>query len=129
MSFASHGERSTLPGRERELLILRTAYRCNCLYEWQQHLTIARQNGVHDDEIERISLQSFARWSEKDRLLLRAVDEMCELFEVSSPTWDELTRYWNQRSMMDIVFIVGLYVQTAIALKSLGVQIELSFDR
>src|ERR687896_1825044 len=45
----------SLPGRDRELLILRTAWHCKAEYEWGQHVLIGRATGISDDEIERIS--------------------------------------------------------------------------
>jgi alkylhydroperoxidase family enzyme len=41
-----------IPARERELIILRTGWLCRAEYEWGQHVLIARQAGVTDDEIE-----------------------------------------------------------------------------
>ena len=37
----------TLPPRDRELLILRTGWRCRAPYEWGQHVVIARAVGHH----------------------------------------------------------------------------------
>src|SRR6202012_6202909 len=42
---------STLPPRIRELAILRVAHRRDCEYEWTQHVALARQAGLNDDEI------------------------------------------------------------------------------
>src|SRR6058998_4418370 len=38
--------KSTLPARERELLILRTGWLCRSEYEWGQHVIIAKGCGV-----------------------------------------------------------------------------------
>ena len=46
--------KSTLPDRERELLILRIAWRCRAEYEWGQHVVITRRCGVDDAEMARI---------------------------------------------------------------------------
>ena len=40
------GPTSTLPPRDRELLILRTAWLCRAEYEWAQHLHIGRKAGL-----------------------------------------------------------------------------------
>src|SRR5262245_38631090 len=54
--FASHvlGS-STLAPRDREILILRTGYRCKSEYEWGQHARIGRMVGLTDDELRRIA--------------------------------------------------------------------------
>jgi len=46
MVFANHIlGKSTLPVRERELLILRIGHLCRSGYEWGQHVRIAREAG------------------------------------------------------------------------------------
>ena len=52
MVFANHVlGKSTLDPKERELIILRIGFLCNAGYEWGQHVVIARQVGLTDDEI------------------------------------------------------------------------------
>ena len=48
--------KSTLPPREREIVILRTGFLCSSGYEWTQHVPIGQRAGLTDDEIERIKL-------------------------------------------------------------------------
>ncbi|MGH9112173.1 MAG: carboxymuconolactone decarboxylase family protein, partial [Acidimicrobiales bacterium] len=43
-----------LPDRDRELLILRTAWHCRSDYEWAQHARIAAAAGLTAAEIERV---------------------------------------------------------------------------
>src|ERR1700752_2910396 len=55
MVFANHVlGKSTLPAREREIVILRIGYLCRSGYEWGQHVVIARRSGLDDDDIRRI---------------------------------------------------------------------------
>ena len=69
--------KSTLPPREREIVILRTGFLCRSGYEWTQHVPIGRRAGLTDDEIARIKLGADAPgWSEPDRALLRAIDDL-----------------------------------------------------
>ena len=42
------GRKSTLPPREREIVILRTGLLCRSGYEWTQHVPIARRAGLTD---------------------------------------------------------------------------------
>ena len=44
-----------LPARDRELLILRSAWRCAPSYEWGQHVRPAKQAGLSAEEIDRIA--------------------------------------------------------------------------
>jgi 4-carboxymuconolactone decarboxylase len=121
---------STLPARERELIILRTGYLCASGYEWAQHVAIARRASVTDDEIARIAEGPDAKgWSADDSLLLEATDELVGDKFISGPTWEALTARWNDKQLMDIVFTVGQYTLVSMALNSFGVQIEDDVER
>jgi alkylhydroperoxidase family enzyme len=115
--------RSTLPPRERELVILRIGWLCQAGYEWGQHVVIARQSGLRDDEIERIPDGPDAPgWSERDRTLLRATDELHGDAFVSDATWQALSRELTTEQVLDLIFAVGQYQLVSMALNSLGVQ-------
>ena len=117
--------KTTLPARERELLILRTGLRCGSDYEWGQHVRIAREAGLTDAEIDRVGAGPAAEaWSRADRALLQAADELHDDQLVADATWDELSLDWDTEQLMDIVFTVGIYTQIAMALRSFGVQRE-----
>ena len=124
--FANHVlNGSTLPARERELVILRTGYACRSGYEWAQHAAIGRQAGLTDEEMTRIIDGPDAPgWSTADQLLLRATDELVNDHFVSEPTWSALAEQWNEQQLMDLVFAVGQYTLVSMALNSFGVQLE-----
>ncbi len=121
---------STLPARERELIILRTGYLCGSGYEWAQHVAIARRSGVSDAEIEHlVEGPDATNWNADDRLLLQAADELVSDKFISGPTWEALAGRWNQQQLMDIVFTVGQYTLVSMALNTFGVQIEEGTDK
>jgi alkylhydroperoxidase family enzyme len=117
--------KSTLGAREREIVILRTGWNCRAEYEWAQHVVIAKQSGVTDEEIERIAEgPDAAGWDGRDRALLRAADELHGDFFVSDATWQALSSHYDTQALMDLVFAVGQYTLVSMALNSLGVQLE-----
>lgn len=122
--FANHVlGKSTLPPRERELLILRIGWLCQAGYEWGQHVLIGREAGLADEEIQRIKAGPDAEgWSQQDRLLLQAVDELHADAHISDPVWKALAASWSTQQLMDIVFTVGQYNLVSMALNSFGVQ-------
>jgi alkylhydroperoxidase family enzyme len=66
-----------LPERDRELLVLRTAWNCRSEYEWGQHVAVAKKVGLTDAEIERIPQGPEASgWAAGEATLLRAADEL-----------------------------------------------------
>src|SRR5688572_23967666 len=53
--FGNHVlSKSSLPARERELVILRTGHLCNSPYEFHQHTRIGLSSGLTAEEIERL---------------------------------------------------------------------------
>ena len=63
--------KSTVPARERELVILRIGWLCEAEYEWAQHVRIGKEAGLNDEEIHRIKIGHSAKgWSPRDVLLL-----------------------------------------------------------
>jgi 4-carboxymuconolactone decarboxylase len=121
---------STLPPRERELVILRTGFLCGSGYEWAQHAAIGRQAGLTDDEIDRIADgPDRESWSDGDSLLLAATDQLVSDKFIDQPTWDALTQRWNDQQLMDLVFAVGQYTLVSMALNTFGVQLEDDTER
>ena len=115
----------SLPPRDRELLILRTAWLCDAEYEWGQHVGIAQTVGVADSEIERVYADPHsAEWSQKDRALLAAVDELHEGFRIGDETWAILAANYDNRQLIEICMVVGQYHMVAFTLNSLGIEPE-----
>ncbi len=117
--------KSSLPIKEKEILILRTAWLCNSKYEWAQHSLIGKRIGINEEEILRIKEGPEAEgWSSFESTLLRAADELYVDSFISDSTWEELAKKYNTQQMLDVVFTVGQYTLTAMALNSLGIQLE-----
>ena len=116
---------SSLPIRDRELLILRIGYLNQGAYEWAAHRGLALSVGISEDELKDITIGSSAdNWSEWDSALLKAAEELHEAALVSEETWATLSRQYDKRQMMEVVFTVGQYNLVAMYLNSLGVQFE-----
>jgi alkylhydroperoxidase family enzyme len=126
--FGSHVlGRSSLGAREREILILRIGFLCRSAYEWGQHVKIALGSGLTQAEIDLIPDgpdAPGARWSDLERALLRATDELHEDAFVSDATWAALAKHLDTQQLMDVIFTVGQYNMVAMALNTLGVQPE-----
>ncbi|MEM7016580.1 MAG: carboxymuconolactone decarboxylase family protein [Pseudomonadota bacterium] len=126
MVFANHIlGKSTLDPREREIAILRIGYLCEAEYEWGQHVLIGKDCGLTDDEIQMIKAGPGAEgWSEKDRLLMQATDDLHKDAHVSDATWAGLEKHYSTQQLMDIVFTVGQYNMVSMVLNSFGVQLD-----
>ena len=117
--------KSTLSERDRELVILRIGYLCQSGYEWGQHVLIARQAGMSDDEIRLAKTgPDTAGVTQLDRLLLQATDELHSDAHITDDTWQGLAENYSTEQMMDLVFTVGQYNLVSMALNSFGVQAD-----
>ncbi|MGH9193889.1 MAG: carboxymuconolactone decarboxylase family protein [Acidimicrobiales bacterium] len=116
-----------LPARDRELLILRTAWHCGSDYEWTQHVRIAGDAGVTAEEMERLTLadaQDAPGWAAFDATLIRAADELHEDSCLGDATWRALAGRYDERQLIEVPMLVGHYQLLAFTLNSLGVQLE-----
>lgn len=116
-----------LPVRERELLILRTAWNCRADYEWGQHVRIGLEAGLTPDEITAITSAAGGddpAWSASDAALLRAADELHRDAHVGDGTWEALAATWSVPQLIELCMVVGQYHLVAFTLNSLGVQRE-----
>jgi alkylhydroperoxidase family enzyme len=116
---------TSLSPRQRELLILRVAALREAEYEWEQHVILAAEAGLDDDEIARIADGPDASgWSVEDAASVRAVDELLSDAMITDATWAILSRAMVEHQLMDLVFTVGAYDLLAMAFRSFGVQLD-----
>jgi alkylhydroperoxidase family enzyme len=122
--FANHVlGKSSLPDRERELLILRIGHLCRAGYEWNKHADISRFLGLTEEEIESSKTgPETPGLSDLDRLLFQATDELHDDAHIADATWQGLSKHLDTEQLMDLVFTVGQYNMVSMALNSFGVQ-------
>jgi alkylhydroperoxidase family enzyme len=126
LPFANHVLfKSTLPAREREILILRIGWLCQSEYEFAQHVVIGRRAGLTDADIQRIvDGPDVAGWDPFEATLVRAADELRRDAFVAEGTWTALAARYGPEQLMDTVFTVGQYNLVSMTLNSLGVQLD-----
>ncbi len=120
----------TLPGRLRELVILRTAFRFDGRYEWAQHIALGEVEGISRDELAALGAPDvdLVVWSPLERAVLRAVDETADGGAVSDPTWAELASLLEESELIELLMLIAHYVMLAGVLRSLRVQLEPAAD-
>lgn len=120
--FLAHG---LLPARERELVILRTAWRSACRYEWGQHVLIAREVGLSDELIEAAaSEEAWSSMSAGDAALMAFVDGLVATADVDDGQWQTQRARWSDEQMMELVMLVGFYRMIAGYLNAVRVSAE-----
>ncbi len=114
--------RGLLPPRERELVILRTAWRTGCEYEFGQHVLLGRREGLSDDDIRRLTGDGSTGWAPADADLVSLADEVHDNHDVSDALWERLGRRWNQAELIELVMLAGFYGMVAAFLRATRVQ-------
>jgi alkylhydroperoxidase family enzyme len=117
LELNQHGK---LPPREREMVILRTAWLVRSPFEWGEHVAYGKRVGLSGEDIERITQGSSAPgWGEHDRAVLRGVEELVGDYALSDATWATLARTWSEPQLMELPGLVGAYTMTAMIYNSL----------
>jgi alkylhydroperoxidase family enzyme len=120
---------STLPARERELVILRTGWLCRSEYEFGQHRVLGALAGLTEEEIRRVTEDEPGNgWSERDRTLLLATDQLVAEHALDDGLWERISADWSLRQVMDLVFTVGQYVLVSTALNTFRVPLDEGFE-
>jgi 4-carboxymuconolactone decarboxylase len=117
---------SSLEPRDRELVILRAAWRAGARYEWGHHVPIGREAGLRDDEILAVAGRG-RPGSADDAALLAAVDQLFEDRVIGDETWGALSARLDERQLMELPMLAGHYLMLAAALNSYGVVLEDGF--
>jgi alkylhydroperoxidase family enzyme len=112
-----------LPRADTELMILRTAHNCASGYEWRAHENLARNAGLTADQVQQVRAgPDAAALSRRQRLLVRATDELHADRVLSDETWTELRGQLSDAELIELCMLVGHYEMLAMTLNSLGVQ-------
>lgn len=113
-----------LPAREREKIILRTAWNCRSRYEWGQHVEIALRVGVSDEDIIRVSRGPSAFEDARTRAAMQACDDLFRQQMVSAETWQQLSQFHDRRNLIEMMILIGHYQMLAGFLNSSGIALE-----
>jgi AhpD family alkylhydroperoxidase len=111
-----------LPRADTELLILRVAHATGCEYEWGHHQRLALTAGLSAADVLRVREgPDAAGWSERQRLLLSAADELLGQRTLSASAWSALRPLLSDAQLIELCMLVGHYEMLAMTLNSLGV--------
>jgi hypothetical protein len=112
----------TLPLRDKELLILRTAWLSRGNYVWGAHSTgNGKKAGITAEELTRITQGPDAKgWSNFDAALLRAADELHTSRFITDATWKTLGERYDEAKLVELLFVVGDYTMLIMFHNSVG---------
>jgi 4-carboxymuconolactone decarboxylase len=106
------GSSASLSLRDREVVINRVCARCGAEYEWGVHVTaFGKAAGFTDADNAVIadSLSGGKGLANRDRLLVRLVDELHDSSTVSDALWEELAALWTEPQLIELLMLAGWY--------------------
>lgn len=120
--------RLSLTMRDREILIDRTTARCGCEYEWGVHLAFfADRVGLTPAQITSLTHGDAGDpcWEDdRDRLLIRAADELHEANVIEDELWAALAAHLDEPQLLDVTMLCGWYHAISFTARSAGVPLE-----
>lgn len=114
---------NTLPVKERQIAIMRTAWITKATYMWSSHLNTSLRCELSDEmygPIQRGAEDPY--FTDFERVVMRATDELVVDRRVGDDTWEALRAEWDERQMLDFLFTVGCYVMVAGVMRSTGAE-------
>jgi glucose/arabinose dehydrogenase/alkylhydroperoxidase family enzyme len=116
-------ERSRLAPHDRELLILRTGWNAQAVYEWAKHVGSVGRAREHGLEPLWIAQGKDATgWNANELALIDAANEMYRDTMISDETWATLSARYDTHQMMSIAATVANYRMVSMTLNAFGVQ-------
>ena len=113
----------TLPHRDTELVILRVAHLRGCDYEFEHHVRLGKRAGVGRTEVAQILVgPSSPGWTERERVILTAVDELNATQDLSDETWSALREHLDEKRTIELLLLVGHYEMLATFLTTVRVR-------
>lgn len=107
-------QRGELPLRLRELAILRVAVTRRSEFFWGEHVKVALEGGVPEDDINRLA-GDIEGFSGVDRVILEVTDELLRDGRAEPDSWQRLVDELDTHQAMELVFVVGTYAMLAMA--------------
>lgn len=114
-----------LTARQRELIVLRIAWRYGSEHQWTHHVLSGRKIGMTEEEFAALQqAEQSSIWTAEEQALINAVDQLCANGQIDDPTWNLLAETNDRRTLMDILYAIGLFTMNAWAFNAMGIELE-----
>ena len=118
-------DRGSISLREREIVIDRTCARCGSEYEWGVHVAFfAERVGFSPEQVAATAGGDPAAFPERERLLLRLVDELHDRAQVSDELWAALRVHFSEEQLIELVALAGFYHLISFVTNALRIPLE-----
>jgi alkylhydroperoxidase family enzyme len=121
------GRQLSLPMRLREVVVDRTTARCGAEYEWGVHVAhFGERVGLTDTHVRSLTHGSPDDdcWSDDERAVLRAVDELHDTSDIADDTWSALRARLSDEQLLDLLLLAGWYHAISYVARAARVPLE-----
>jgi len=123
--YESYLTKGLIPAQDRELLILRAAFRSTSRYDWERHKNAALESGLTNDTVSAaVKPPRVGPDATFDDVLLRAADELLDQHRLSDELWGALTERFSDEQLIELTMVVGVFYAMGVTSNALGVQTE-----
>lgn len=107
---------------QTEIVILRVAHLRQCHYELDHHIRIGARAGIDASLLRKIfDGPGAAGLSDRQRLLLTAVDELVRDKDIGDATWRTLRDHYSVPQLVELCLLVGHYEMLATTIAALRI--------
>jgi 4-carboxymuconolactone decarboxylase len=116
---------SEFDARKREIAVLRVAHVTHSIYEWTQHVAVAKMTGVTEEEIEKIASEgAVTTLDEEGNLLCRVADEISRDVKLSDDALAQILEHYGNRGATELILCVSYFNMVSRFLESTRVELE-----
>jgi alkylhydroperoxidase family enzyme len=118
--------KTTLPGRLREIVIIRVGHLTKAQYVLRQHVpSLAVADGLSLEECDALSDWRASRFfTASERAALAYADTMTREIAVPDAIFAEADRHFNAREIVELTVLIGTYNMNARVLQALQLDLE-----
>lgn len=118
--------KTALPGRLRELVIIRIGYVCEVAYILKQHIPkLAAADGVSQAECEALAnWNASSAFDAKERAVLAYTDALTLSAKADDATFGEVARHFEPAAIVELSVLIGTYNMHARVMNALQLDLE-----
>jgi alkylhydroperoxidase family enzyme len=120
-------DRGRLTLRQREIVIDRTTALSDSEYEWGVHIAFfAARADLTAAQVRATTTENAddPTWTDEDRALLRACDQLHRTCDLDDSTWRDLRAYWPEEAILEVLMLAGYYRMVSYLTNALRLPLE-----
>jgi len=117
-------QQCSLPGRIRELAIMRVAVVNRAEYEYEAHRPFALKEGFTEAQLLALRGERLDAFDERERAVVEYADSMTRAVQVPEPVFAAVRGHFNERELVELTATVAAYNLVSRFLEALQIDHE-----